>query len=83
MAKNSKPQTSATTSNRNKRIAEREAKEKQKRQRRIIFIAIGAVAVLFIGALSVRAILRPKPGEAVANMGNAHIEETQVGTDRR
>lgn len=80
MANKSKSQPGNTSSNRNKRIAAREAKEKQKRQRRIIYIAIGAVAVLVIGALLIRAIATPKPGQAVANMGNAHIEESQIGT---
>ena len=36
--------------------------------------------MVLIGALVVKAILTPKPGQAVANMGNAHITETQIGT---
>lgn len=80
MASKSKSQTTTTTSGRNKQASAREAREKQKRQRRIIYIVIGVVVVVLIGGLLVRAIATPKPGEAVANMGNAHIDESQVGT---
>ena len=37
--------------------------------------------VVLVGALVVKAILTPKPGQAVANMGNAHVTEAQIGTN--
>lgn len=80
MASKSRSQTATMTGGRSKRAAARAAREKQKRQRRIIYTVIGIVVVVSIGALLVRAIATPKPGEAVANMGNAHIDESQVGT---
>jgi len=79
MASKSQSQTATMTSGRHKRAAAREAREKQKRQRRIIYAVIGIVAVVLVGALLVRAVATPKPGKAVANMGNAHIDESQVG----
>lgn len=74
-----KAKTATMTSNRNKRIIAREARQKQQRRRRLVYGAIGVVAALVLGALLVRAILTPKPGEAVASMGNAHIDESQMG----
>ena len=80
MANKSNSVNKQSVSERNRREAQREVKRKKQQRQRWIAGVIGVAVVVLIGALVVKAILTPKPGQAVANMGNAHITETQIGT---
>lgn len=81
MANKSNPVQKQSVSERNRREAQREVKRKKQRRQRWIIGIIGVAVVVLVGAPVVKAIMTPKPGQAVANMGNAHITETQIGSN--
>ena len=80
MANKSNPVKKQSVNERNRREAQRAVKHKKQQRQRWIIGAIGVAVLVLVGALVVKAIVTPKPGQAVANMGNAHITETQIGT---
>lgn len=79
MAVRAKDKSATPARSRNKRAAARETRRKKDRQRRIIYAIAGVVAVVLVGALIARAIVTPSPGQAVPSLGNAHVDESQVG----
>jgi hypothetical protein len=61
-----------------RRKVRRQREIKRRRQRQLMTIGMVAVAVLALGGLAYAAA-RPKPGQAVADIGNAHIEPPATG----
>ena len=80
MANKSNPVKKQSINERNRREAQRAVKHKKQQRQRWIIGAIGVAVLVLVGVLVVKAIMTPKPGQAVANMGNAHITETQIGS---
>jgi hypothetical protein len=62
------------------RAAVRDARQKRQQRLRIIYILIGILAVVGLGALIAPAILNPDPSEAINSLGNSHVDESQIGT---
>jgi hypothetical protein len=60
-----------------RREIRRQLERKRRRQRQLMTIGMVAAAVLTIGGLAYAAA-RPKPGQAVADMGNAHIQPPET-----
>ncbi len=62
-----------------KREQQRQARARQRRNRRVWRIGLAILIIGGVGALLLVAIFRPEPGEQVASQGNAHIIESQMG----
>ena len=79
MAVKSKTRKEHSVATRNKRAKAREERLKRQRQQRLIYSVVGAVVVVVLGFFLARAIATPAPGEAVRSLGNAHINQGQMG----
>lgn len=71
-----KNDSSAPLSRRDQRL---QARARERRNRRLWQGGLVILIVGVVGALLLLAILRPEPGEYVADQGNAHITEAQMG----
>lgn len=63
----------------NKREQQRQARVRQRRNRRLWQTGLAILVVGGLGALLLFTIFKPQPGEYVASQGNAHIVESQTG----
>jgi hypothetical protein len=61
------------------RAQQRQARAKQRRNRRILYTSLAVLLAGALAALALWAIFTPNPGEYVPSQGNAHITEAQMG----
>ena len=79
MSANSSTRGDRPLTGRRGRAAAREARQKRQQRLRIIYILIGILAVVGLGALIVPSILNPDQSEAVNSLGNSHVDESRIG----
>lgn len=61
------------------RAERRQARKIERRNRRILYVTVAVLVAVGLAALTLWAILTPKPGEYVLSQGNDHITEAQMG----